>query len=294
MGEWEPQRTVTVSEARDAARRGGLSADHTEMLAAGWDNTVLLVDDTWVLRFPRREIALLGFQRERELLGWLGDRLAVPVPQPEHAGLFGDPPWPWWAARFLPGDELIRRPGADLRSVASDIGRMLRTLHDLPAPTGLPVDPFLRGQVGRRAERAGRALDELAELGLWDGDATVRAVLETAGRARLPPPVSVLSHGDLYARHVLIGAAGRVSGVIDWGDVCRAPAGVDVSFAYSALPPAIRREFFAAYGAIDEATELRARTLAVFSCATLALYARDVGDEILLKAALAALPGTAR
>jgi hypothetical protein len=40
-------------------------------LAEGWDNTVHLIGDTWVFRFPRRAIALPGFRRELTVLARL-------------------------------------------------------------------------------------------------------------------------------------------------------------------------------------------------------------------------------
>ena len=62
--------------------------------------------------------------------------------------------------------------------------------------------------------------------------------------------------------------------MIDWGDICRAPASVDLSLYWSMVPPAARARFVTAYGGIDDATLLRARVLALFLNATLASYAR--------------------
>ena len=49
-------------------RACGLAADDVRIVAAGWDNTIVLVDETWVFRFPRRQIALPGIDREIALL----------------------------------------------------------------------------------------------------------------------------------------------------------------------------------------------------------------------------------
>ena len=65
-----------------------------------------------------------------------------------------------------------------------------------------------------------------------------------------------------------------LTGVIDWGDICRAPASVDLSLYWSAFPGAARERFIAAYGDLDDGTLLRARVLALFLNATLAAYAR--------------------
>jgi aminoglycoside phosphotransferase (APT) family kinase protein len=83
-------------------------------------------------------------------------------------------------------------------------------------------------------------------------------------------------HGDFHVRHVLV-EDGRVSGVIDWGDVCVGDPSIDLQFAWSLLPAERRAAFLDAYGPVDEETRLRARVLAIFFCALLADYARARG-----------------
>jgi len=85
----------------------------------------------------------------------------------------------------------------------------------------------------------------------------------------------VLVHGDLHVRHLLVDEGGALTGVIDWGDVCRADRAADLSLVWSLLPPAGRAAFLDEYGPVDEGTLLRARVLALFLCALLAVYARD-------------------
>ena len=93
----------------------------------------------------------------------------------------------------------------------------------------------------------------------------------------LPPSEGLaLVHGDLHARHVFVDD-GRLSGVIDWGDVCRSDPAVDLVLVWCALPPAARAAFFDEYGAVGEEGLLRARVLSLFLCAVLALHARAEG-----------------
>ena len=83
-------------------------------------------------------------------------------------------------------------------------------------------------------------------------------------------------HGDLHFRHVLIDG-GAISGVIDWGDVCRGDPSVDFPLYWCALSPAGREAFLDAYGPVSEEQLLRARVLAVFLCAVLARYGAAEG-----------------
>jgi aminoglycoside phosphotransferase (APT) family kinase protein len=290
---WDAEREVSLDEVRRAARGGGLEAAAVEVVGIGWDNTVVRVDDAWVLRFPRRSIALPGVQREMDLLPRLADRLPLPVPVPELRGTFGDPPWPFWGSRFLPGTELARRRGDRVR-VASQVGSFLRALHALPHEPGLLVDPMVRADATLRAAKTRATLDELEDAGMYDGDACVDALLGEASRADRPDHQAVLSHGDLYARHVLVDADGSATAVIDWGDLCLAPRSVDLNIAFSAFTDNARVAFFAAYGPIDRVTELRARVLAMNLAAAVAQYAHDVGDDELLTESLAGVARAAR
>jgi hypothetical protein len=61
---------------------------------------------------------------------------------------------------------------------------------------------------------------------------------------------------------------------------------------WSLLPPAGREAFLAEYGAVAEQTLLRARVLALFLCATLAVYARERGMVALEREARAGLERT--
>lgn len=106
--------------------------------------------------------------------------------------------------------------------LADDLGTFLRCLHGLSVPQidGLPVDPMGRADMAIRVPRTRTALDELDASGaLTSRAADVLTAAETLPTA----DESVFVHGDLRLRHTLIDDAGRLSGVIDWGDVCRAP-----------------------------------------------------------------------
>ena len=285
---------MTVTEARQAVRACGLAADDVRIVAAGWDNTVVLVDDDWVFRFPRREIALPGIDREIALLPRLAPQLSLPIPVPEHVGVYGEPPWRFWGARHLPGTELKVADQVGIE-VGRSLGRFVAELHALPAHSSLPVDPFGRADAVSRAVRARDVLADLRAHQL-DGldDPAVEQVLAAGAAAGPPPGETVLSHGDLYSRHVLVDEHGATAAIIDWGDLCKAPRSVDLSIAYSALTGPSRESFFAEYGPIDDDTELRARVMAIFSTASVAAYAHELDDDNLLASALVGLTLAAR
>ena len=107
------------------------------------------------------------------------------------------------------------------------------------------------------------ALDEL-----WRAPDAVHELLERA--LELPPPEPrAVCHGDLHFRHVLVDGD-RVTGLIDWIDLCRGDPALDLQIVWSVLPPPARAAFFSEYGVVDDATLLRARVIAIFlGCALL-------------------------
>jgi aminoglycoside phosphotransferase (APT) family kinase protein len=68
-------------------------------------------------------------------------------------------------------------------------------------------------------------------------------------------------------------------GVIDWGDVHLGDPALDLSIAFSFLPPGARAAFREAYGPIDAATWDRARFRALHYAVLLSDYGADVGGE---------------
>jgi aminoglycoside phosphotransferase (APT) family kinase protein len=202
-------------------------------------------------------------------------------------------PWPWFGSRVIEGREIAERGLGDLARarLADALGAFLGRLHALSPPDldALPVDPMGRADMTMRVPRTRAALDQLDPAGALTGRAEpILTIAET-----LPPADHfVLVHGDLHVRHALVDEAGDLTGAIDWGDICRAPAAVDLSLYWSAFPPTARARFVAAYGNLDDATLLRSRVLALFLSATLAAYARAEHMPALEAEALAGVERT--
>jgi aminoglycoside phosphotransferase (APT) family kinase protein len=266
------------------------------LLGEGWDNTVWLVDDRWVFRFPRRAVAVPAVERELAVLPTLAPLLPLPVTAPRFAGRPSAAfPWPFSGAEYLPGRELADAALDDdaRAALAEPLAGFLRALHaadleTVPGAAALPADPWGRADMEIRVPRTRARLTELAELGLWRPPPSLEDVLAAADG--LPAaPATVLAHGDLHLRHLLVDEAGRAAAVIDWDDLCRADASVDLIPLWCVLPPAARGAFLSAYGPVSEEQLLRARVLAVFLSGTLAVYARREGLPALEREAVRGL-----
>jgi aminoglycoside phosphotransferase (APT) family kinase protein len=291
--EWSPEHVVDEGLARRLIAGQCFEPSSLELLGEGWDNTVWLVDDRWAFRFPRREIALPGFVRELDVLGELAPQVSLPIPVPKWVGEASEAfPWPFFGAEVIEGREL---PGAALTHAARcalgrPLGRFLRGLHDAQVSVQLPYDPMGRATMSARVPKT---LDALLQIDhLWSMPESVREALHDA--TQIPPGVPdhpVVAHGDLHARHLLVRGS-VLTGVIDWGDICVGDPAIDLAVCWYALPPDGRAEFFAAYGRVSEAQLLRARVIALFMCATLAIHGTHAGLDAVVRESLDGLRRT--
>jgi aminoglycoside phosphotransferase (APT) family kinase protein len=258
-------------------------------LAEGWDNSVWVVDGRYAFRFPRREVAIPGFQRELAVLPQLAPQLPLAVPRPAFVGVPADEyPWPFFGAELIPGVEAgVAELDDEARlEVALELAAFLRTLHAVELDAELPRDPNGREDM---AKRVALAREELGELGIPVAG-PLEELLAEAELLPAPEP-AVVTHGDLHFRHLLV--EGRsASGVIDWGDVCFADPAIDLPLYWSFVPPEGRAAFLDAYGEVNETQLLRARVLSVQLCAVLAHYGRSEGQPAIERAGLAGLERT--
>ena len=159
---------------------------------------------------------------------------------------------------FLPGRPAADVPGYDPREAAAAVGGFLGALH-VPAPTDAPENPFRGIWVGERASTvfenlrlAAGQVDRAAVLWVWE------SALSAPRWDRAP----VWLHGDLHPVNILV-HDGRVSGVIDFGDITSGDPATDLAVAWMLLPVACHDAFRAAYrdagGPLDDPLWARAR-----------------------------------
>lgn len=200
--------------------------DEPVVLARGTENTTFAVGEYIV----RRSVDLDAVTREVELLAALARESSVRVPVPEiherELGVF--------AYRRLPGEPLIHRLERERARVQPALVVVLAALRDLPCAERLPIDPYPNEEWHEDAVQAFRSVrahlrDDRARL--------VEAFLEE------PPPtpraVVRAQHNDLGAEHILVDAAGDVTGVIDWTDAALTDPVRDIGSLYRDLGPEV-------------------------------------------------------
>jgi aminoglycoside phosphotransferase (APT) family kinase protein len=225
-------------------------------LAFGWDNAVLRLGDDLVVRLPRRSLAAALVGHEQRWLPSLAPSLPLPVPFPVRVGRPSAAlgyPWSWSVCPWLPGDVAGRRPPDDLADAARVLGAFVRALH-VPAPPDAPVNPYRGVPLSARDASLHDWLDRLADtldpapiLARW-----TRHLETPAWRG-----AALWLHGDLHPANLLV-HDGRLSAVIDFGDLTSGDPAGDLFVAWMLFPPAARAVFRDAAGDVDDDTWDRA------------------------------------
>ena len=167
----------------------------------GWDFKVLILDDEWVVRWPRHELAVEEIEKEVALLPGLAQLLPVEVPRFEYVSRE-----PWLVAyRLIRGEPLVDEDSAGVR-------KFLDVLHtiDVGAVTA-PRPDWLAAYRDQADEFRRVVLPLLAREERAAGEDLLQEIETLTG---FDP---ALTHSDLGPSHLLV-RDGRLSGVIDWGD----------------------------------------------------------------------------
>jgi len=251
MANGNPMPAAEVDVTADLVRRL-LAGQHpdlahlpVEFLANGWDNVMFRVGAGLAARLPRRTLGAQILVHEQRWLPLLAPRLPLPIPYPERIGHPAHGyPWPWSIVPYLPGEPAATADRLDLPLAADAVAGFLGALH-VPAPADAPPNPFRGVPLAQRAENFGKNLDTLAGqvdraavLGVWE-DALAAPVF--AG-----PPLWL--HGDLHPANILV-RDGRVTGIIDFGDITAGDPAADLSVAWMLLPASLSGAFRDAYQA---------------------------------------------
>ena len=243
-----------------------LGAQHPDLahlpisvLANGWDNLICRLGDELLVRLPRRALAARLTEHEQRWLPLLARRLPLPVPAPVRVGRpDAGYPWSWSIVPYLPGRTAADEP-ADPSAAASAMGGFLAALHE-PAPAEAPANQ-VRGVP--LADRVELVTGHLAALSGEVDVATARRVWAAALARPRWGGAPVWVHGDLHPANILV-ERGRISGILDFGDITSGDPATDLSVGWMLLPADCREEFrdsyrYASPHGLDDDTWARAR-----------------------------------
>jgi aminoglycoside phosphotransferase (APT) family kinase protein len=219
-------------------------------LAEGWDNAIFRLGPELVVRLPRREVAVELLEHELRWLPELAPVLPLRIPAPVRAG---HPAaayrWPWSVCPWLPGDVAERAVIDDISEAATAMGRFVAALHR-PAPADAPRNP-VRGVP--LADRAAVTLERIETIADLIDASAVRSCWDHLVATPTWAGPRLWVHGDLHPLNILVND-GRVSAVIDFGDLNAGDPATDLSIAWMLFPPELRPVFRAEAGDVDDDT----------------------------------------
>lgn len=249
---------VTLPAIDCALVQALLAAQHPDLadlpvseLAEGWDNRIFRLGETLTARLPRRiEGAQLMANEQRWLPMLVAGLPTGPQGLATSAPLrLGRPglgyPWPWNVGPLLPGEPASLAPLLDAHDAARRLGAFLAAFHR-PAPPEAPPNPFRGGALATRVPYLAVHLDALEEQGRMLGAGIDRAAVQAAFerlRAVEPwagPPLWL--HGDPHPANLLV-HQGRLTGIIDFGDLTAGDPATDLIAAWQLLPADARPAF---------------------------------------------------
>ncbi|WP_083753351.1 aminoglycoside phosphotransferase family protein [Actinosynnema sp. ALI-1.44] len=219
---------------------------------AGSDHVIYRLGEELSVRLPRHAGAIKQARKEAEWLPRLAPHLPLAIPTLVEVGApdFGYP-WPWAVSRWLDGEAATVEALSGSHEAAGALAEFLTALRRFDAEpaedlTGLPL--AARDTATRSAiTEVGDAFDTAAMAELWD---TALAAPEW-GR----PPAWF--HGDFHTGNLLT-ANGRLSAVIDFGELGVGDPACDLIIAFTLMSAETRATFRAALD-VDDATWTRGR-----------------------------------
>ncbi|TYB49272.1 phosphotransferase family protein [Actinomadura chibensis] len=239
---WEPAVRAAVAEVRP-----DLAGRPLRPLGAGFESVALLLGvgaEAFVLRFPRNEDGAEGIACETRLLPDLAEWLDLPIPRfaftapnPLGPGTFCC--YPVVPGESLPEEEWRARGLLDEPGPVRQMADVIEAIHSFPVERarllGVP-------EVDLRSEFAGDLELVRADVAPLLPAAQAGALLSAyedylAEDANFDVPPT-LTHADISLDHFLVTGT-RVTGLIDFGDVCVGDPDYDLCFLW----PETNREF---------------------------------------------------
>ncbi len=237
-----------------------LAGEPLTLAGEGWDNATFRLGGSLALRLPRRDAAAQLILHEQRWLPELAPGLPIDVPAPVRVGSADlDYPYAWSVVPWFEGATANVEPPVEAE--ADRLGAFLAALH-VAAPASAPRNPVRGVPLEVRRDAVEERLDRL-EVMTDCVDVRIRRVWADALAAPMDVGDTWL-HGDLHPRNILVDA-GRLSAIIDWGDVAAGDRATDLASIWMLFDERPARErVIAACGPTSEATLARARGWAVF------------------------------
>ena len=287
--EWHPDIDINSTLAKKAIQSefpALAPIDTIKVIGEGWDNKVFLVNKYLAFRFPQREEAFKLIEQENCILNYLDSRFELAIPNLNYISKYSK--YPFHGYPLIKGISAHEAKLSDKQRIDSltPLAKFLKQLHSIQTEDlkGIGIEPqvFNRAESQRLINMLNERIKKILDKKILDLDLQwLQKQITVAQSITLPKKENRLIHGDLYCRHLLFDQ-GKLSGIIDWGDTGINHPAIDLSVVFSFYPADCHQAFFNIYGQVEQATLQYAHFIALYILLTLAPYAHETGDTILL------------
>lgn len=293
---WDPEYVISSDKALRIINTQfpELNANSIEFLGAGNDNTAFIVNNTYVFRFPRKTESILLLQDELYILPKITAYLPYSIPIPQWVGKPQDNyPWIFAGYTMLTGKSAcqLNLSATERATFAKPLAHFLSKLHSIPIlehKNHLPDETQAKLNSAIIIPKIEKNILIMESYALLKNNSLLYQVLETLKDITCPQNRSLV-HGDLYVRHLLVDENSQLTSIIDWGDVHIGNPAIDLSIAYTFLPPQAHQEFKDAYGTISDETWLLAKLRALYLATVFIVRGQAVKDSIMIEEGLKTL-----
>lgn len=217
-----------------------LRPETMQIIDFGLDYQVALAEDDegrdWVLRAPRRDDVVASMHQEAAILDLVQDHLAavniaVPDWQIHSSSLIAYPQLPGTLAMTLVHGEPAWHIDPSCTDYATAFGALVARLHSIPVEQAVAAGVDARGPEDLRHYWRQDVEKVVAEFDV--AEHLRRGWEDWINDDSLWPDSTVMTHGEIYPGHVLVGADGGITGVIDWTTARVDDPARDLVFAYA-------------------------------------------------------------
>ena len=232
-----------------------------QLVDSGWDNTLYRLGEDFLVRMPRRKVAIPLLHKEQHWLPQIApalpDFFQLPVPLwcGQATAIY---PAPWSIVPWVSGQ------AADLEAPkAEQILRLIEFLQALhqPAPSTAPLNPHRGVPLVEKSKLVAARLQSLRQQKV-----VISPKIEHIWAEALAAPVQENTywlHGDLHPRNIIV-RRGKITSIIDWGDLCAGDPATDLAILWMLVANSDTREQAMEHYGMDSALLARARAWALY------------------------------
>lgn len=219
-----------------------------EFLDAGWDNENYRLGTEYLIRLPRRKVAVQLLLNEINWLPNLQGKLPIPIPAPIFCGQPNQQyPWQWSIIPWQDGKSANLNPPDETEAFA--LVRFLKALHQKNpknAPENHSRGVPLSEKIADIQERMKRLKKKTTLI-----TPRIEQLLATALNTPFDTQKYLL-HGDLHPRNIVV-HQGKIAAIIDWGDITDGDVATDLASLWMLFAnPTVRQAALAKYGTTPE------------------------------------------